>query len=773
MGTAQTKTSTSSAETHDTGSDINLAELVRIILRRKTIFLATFIAIMALAIGYIAVVKWKFRAESELQVLKEDSSSSITDLISSAGGAGDALSVNLTLQTYVGVLTSDNLALRVIHELKLEDTPEYGYKPGIFASKAEKDEANLPLEETRFRRSAILKTFQKNLKVSVVAGTRLIDVDFLSTDPVLAKRVLNQLLSDFIEYNFQVRYKATERSADWLGRQLVDLKANVEQAQTEAARLQRETGIFGSDETHNIVLSRLEALNQQLISAEQNRIVKDAVRQVVKSGDPELISNLSGTAGQSLTPTTVNSLALIQTLRQQEAALNGQYADLTTKFGPNYPRVIEVRDQIAAIHQSIQKETDRVQERANSDYKIAVDQEKAIQTQFDEQKALANKTNDLSIQFGIAKEEASSSRTLYESLLEKLKESGVLAGLRSTNIDVVDVAHVGALPASPNIGATIGLGIVFGCILGLSAVFLRDSLDRSLYKPEDVEVLTSLALLGVVPLVQGEELTEPDHVEKKVIEHPSTPSQANPISYMASTHPNSQFAEALRTIRTAMLLSVPDRRLQTIMVTSPLPHEGKSTIASNLASIMAQQGKKVLLVDADMRRGTLSKNLGVSSSIGLSQFIATQDATQAPVHLDVAPNLYIVPCGTRPPYPAELLASDAAVKLIERWRTEYDFIIFDTPPVLPITDAVAFSSRMDGVILVSRAAVTTKQSFMRSFRLLDAVQAPLLGAVFNAMDIHSSEYAYFSGYYQYNSRYGYSYGGYGYGEESAKKKGKA
>jgi capsular exopolysaccharide synthesis family protein len=755
-------------ESGNSDPDLDLSDIVRLVLRRKYIVLGCTAAITLLTVLFVLVAERRYRADGEIQVLKEDSSAaSLSDMISSAGGAGDSLSVNLTLQTYVGVLTSDTLALGVIQELNLEKTPEYTAHPGAFASDEEKREANLPLAQTRFRREAILRKFHKNLKVSVVSGTRLISVSFQDPSPERAKAILTQILNDFIEYNFQVRYRATEQTTDWLGQQLAGLKTGMEQAQETAVRLQRETGIFGDDGSHNITLARLEALNLQLTNAEENRIVKDAVRQVVHHGDPELISNLSGTAGQSVMPGATNSLALLQSLRQQEATLNTQYADLTSKFGPNYPRVIEVHDQLAAVSLSIKREVDRLRERADSDYQAAANQEQEIRQQFDKQKIDANKANDAAIQYLIARREATSSRDLYESLLSKLKEAGVLAGLKSTNIDILDHAHVGASPASPNVPLILAIGFGAGLVLGIAGAFLRDSLDRSIYTPDELERLSSLALLGVVPLVSKEAFRIPDDTAST--NRSFKAPVKNPIAYGTATHPDSTFAESFRAIRTALLLSAPDRVLQVMMVSSAMPHEGKSTLAMNLATVLSQRGGRVLLVDADLRRGTLSAALGMKSKSGLSNIIADRNSWNLePASVAGLETLRFIPSGVRPPYPAEMLGSEAMGALIRVWRERYEYIVFDTPPVLPVTDAVTFSQHVDGVIMVARANTTTKQAYTRSVRLLMSVKAPCMGAIFNAMDVHSSEYSYYSGYHRYDAKYGYAYGGYDSANDTSK-----
>jgi polysaccharide biosynthesis transport protein len=731
------------AATSESEPDLNLVSVIRVVQRRRRIILVCILFAFAASLLYLAVSKFRYRADAQLQVLREDSPATMADLTSTSGGASDPLQINLTMQTYAGILASDSLALRVIREQGLENTSEYRSKLGASASAEEKAEANRPLEETRYRREKILKRFKSHLQVSVVSGSKLISVSFDSADADLAKRVLDQLLADFIDHNFQVRFNASKKSEDWLSEQLIELRADVQRSQEEAVRLQHQTGIFGTDESNNLILGRLQTLDQELTSAEQNRIVKQSVLGVVRKDDPESISSLSTTTGQTAVPGAVNSLVLIQNLRQQESSLAGQYAEVSSKYGPNYPRVVELREQLAQVKWSIARETERVRRRAENDYKAAASQENATRSELEKQRAIASSANDLAVRYRIAKREADSKRDLYQHLIEKAKEVDVLAGLRSTNIDIVDAAHVSSSPVSPKIPMVLGLGLGSGLFLGFALAFLRDSLDGSLYDPEDVERLSGLSLLGIVPQIEqgSSEKRGQDSAQDSL-----SGASYSPVSVYsaAANEPDSTFTEAFRVVRTSMLLSEAPDRLKVIMITGPIGGEGKSVVSANLAMVLAQKGSRVLLIDGDLRKGTLSEKLGFASRSGLSDMHGAKETT-ALYPITGFSTLRFIPSGSNTKYPSEVLGSTWLERELTTWRAEFDYIIVDTTSVLGVTDAVAFSQRADGVIVVGRSGMTTKQSLVRTSSVLVEAHASLLGVVLNGADVHSWDYRHYLG----------------------------
>jgi succinoglycan biosynthesis transport protein ExoP len=719
-------------------SDLDLANVIRIILRRRFLLLNCVAGALILAVLFLVVTKRRYRADAQMQLLRENAALAMPS--SSAEESDTTLQLGVTMETYVGVLTSDQIALRVIRELGLESTPEFKGRSRFGLSPALKGEENLPLEQTRFRREKILQRFKSNLAVSAVTGSRLILVSYFSTNPELAKKILNQLLADFVDYDDNVRYNASKDTEGWLSKQLVDLKQNVEETQQRAAELQHETGIYGTDGSHDLVLARLEALNQELINAEQNRIVKEAILHIIQSSNPEAISNLSGNAGQAGSPESVNALALIQSLRQQEATLSTRLAELENKFGSNYPRVIETNEQLATVRKDIANESQRLTQRAQNDFGAAQVQENTLRKQFEEQKGLAAQSNDVAIQYLIANREATSSRDLYEHLLEKLKEIGIMAGMHDTNIDIIDHAHVGASPASPNIPVTIAGALGAGLLLGICAVFLRDGLDQTWRDPDSLQRAIGKPLLGVIPLASSIEFTRNSDSST------TFRGSERPLWNAATLWPMSAFTEAFRSIRTSMLRSSSNSNIKVIMVTSPSMSEGKSTVVFCLAGVLAQQGLRVLVIDADLRRRELSASLGVDSTPGLSDLLADSEGritikgvirTEDPVDF--------LSAGSPMFNPSELLSSKKVRDILSSVGDAYDYVLVDTVPVLSLSDTLGLLQNVDASILVCRSGITTRTSLSRAFSLLNESAKPVIGTVFNAVDVEAPEYTYFYG----------------------------
>ena len=741
--------------------DLDILNLLQVIVRRRVLIYVWTIA-MLLAAGLVCLLMTpQFKAESKLEILKQDTSGlSLSPSGTAADAGSDPLDFNMTLQTQLAVLNSDVLAWQVMKELKLVDAKDVtdNAPRSNSAGIIEPNEVSDSAPDKKAARA--LKKFKSNLRIKDIPGTRLIAVSYTHPDPNMAAKIVNQLVSDFIEYNFQVRYDATTKATDWLGRQLVELKSQVEKSQQRAAELQKESGIFGRDERNNIVLTRLEQLNNQLTSAEADRVIKESVYKLSRSGNPELIAGMLGTQPERNMPEAANPASLLNSLRQQEAALKAEYADASAKYGPAYPRLIQIKEKLDSVRSSIAAELGKVAARAKSEYALAASREAAARQTFAEQKAIAAEMNDKATDFLIAKHEAESGRVLYEHLLEKLKEAGVLAGLHSSAFHVLDRAKVPTIAARPNVPLYLGLGALAGLLLGLVSVFVVEAVDRTVRDVQEIETTTHVPVLGLIPdarLIPRTGLKLPKASLREV------PKGAGQDALLLSLG-NPAVAEAFRAARTALLLSRLDERSKILMVTSGMPQEGKSFVSLNLAAAFTYNGAKVLLVDADLRRGNLSRVLDQRAGIGLSDVVrgipkvgshlpsgqmlfGDLDPSAAYRQIDDIPGLTFMPAGDCSHSAYELLGSPQMSSIIERWRNQFDYVLIDTPPALPVTDAVVLSRKADAVIVVVRFAVTNQPCIQRTIRLLRDVQAPRLGVLVNAMDLRSPEYFQYSGFY--------------------------
>jgi len=724
---------TKPAETKDE-LDFDPTALAQILLRRRNWILGCTAATLVIAALICFFMTPQYKAVSKIQILNQGTGGLALGTAGAQGESSDALDFNLTLQTQLGVLRSNNLAEQVIRELNLA--------PNSLSAKQAAD---------------ALLDFQKHLTVEAVPGTRLIEVTYTHSNPKAAADIVNRLLSDFVEYTFQVRYEATTKATDFLGHQLTDLKSQVEQAQGRAVQLAKQSGIFGEDEHHNIILTRLEQLNSEVTSAESDRVVKETIYRLARSGNPELVANMLG--NQTGSKDVANSVAVLTSLRQQEATLNAEYADASAKYGPAYPRLIQLKQRQAAVHSDISTELRKLVDRANNEYQLALSRETAAKQSFSEQKSAASQMNDKATEYLLAKHEAESGQVLYEHLLEKLKEAGVLAGLRSSQFHVVDQAIPPTRPAKPNVPLYLGFAGLSGILIGMACAFVVDSMDRTVRNVDEIEITSDVPVLGVIPtagLLKGPRLLRLNSPSSAVSEHP--PHNAAYAALLASLR-NPAIAEAFRSLRSSLLMSQPTEFDKVLMVTSAMPQEGKSFTSLNLAATLARGGGNVLLVDADLRRGTLSRILDQGSSIGLSEILSREaDPTAAYQQIADVAGVTFLPVGDCSHFRPELLETPQMAEQILRWRGEFAYVVIDTAPILPVSDAIALTPNVDAVILVVRFAVTTRQAVTRCIRILKTTRVNRLAVLVNDMDVRSPEF------YHYSGSKGYA--GYHYGETS-------
>jgi capsular exopolysaccharide synthesis family protein len=751
------------------GRELTLDDLRKILVRRRAIVVGSVLLMFGLAVVVSIFSPRRYQASGQLQVQKESMDGlGLSSMMGDAGGASDALDGNITIQTQATILQSDTLALKVIKNLNLESTDDFkpkfnlvGWATGFFALKGTRDPDNGSLEDSPGRRTHAALVFSRNLQVKPIAGTRLIQITYLSSDPKLAAAVVNNLIQALTDYSFQTRYNATSQASDWLSGQLSDLRKQSEDLQAKVVSLQRDSGVYtlgGGNETdgkaqggtgiYSSVLDRLQQSTASLTQAESNRILKGAVYQAVKSGDAELISGLAGNA--SLTGTSSglgNSLSLIQSLRLQQATLQGQLDELSAKFGPAYPKLAEIRGNLGAIDQAIKAEIGRVAERSKTDYAVAQAIEASARTVFDDEKKQADGLNDKAIEYTIVGQEAEQSRTLYESLLSHLKEAGVLEGLRSSNITVVDPARVPSKPAKPDVPMYLAFSIGLGLFVGCGAAFVVDLQDNKIRDLGELESQTGHMTFGVLPYYATKGVRLASCASPSLLSSTSTPHD----TLIALDEPHAPYVEALRALRTSLLLSRGGAPPKVVLVTSSIASEGKTTLALNLAIVLAQHGKTVLLVDADLRRPMLHKKLGIATRTGLSSLLSGQvatDALPAVVAIESVPGLRVLLSGPPPPYPSELLGSAQMRTSIAEWRDQFDFIILDGAPVLPVTDSVILSELVDSTLLVARFNLTERQSLHRSYQLL-AIQArpeQKIGVVLNAVERTGRSYYDYYGY---------------------------
>jgi succinoglycan biosynthesis transport protein ExoP len=723
-------------------AEVSFAELWRILVKRKWIIVAATCGFLAVGLAYTLIVTPKYESVSTIQFNKEHSDSLVPEDPREALSDATAMDYQVTQHTQIDTLKSDTLALQVIQDLKLENRPEFSAQPWWERFNKSPNESRLPLDKAPHRRARLLKIYRKNLRVEAVDGTRIIKISYFSPDPDVAAQVVNSLVSNFQEQQFRTRFAATAEVSDRLSKQLDDLKGQVAASQEALVEYQKQAGILGIDETHNIVMTRLEEADKQVVAAEGDRILAQAVWQLAKSGNPELISDLAATSSATRTLTNPNAQSLIENLRVQQSQLKVDYAQSAARYGSSHPKLVQMREQLNQLDVNIQNEIQNLTTRAQNNYLAAQQNEEALGAAFDRAKADANLLNDRNVQYSIMKHEVESKRDLYDSLFKQLKEAGVLAGLRSTNIVTVDPARPSDRPAKPIVELNLALAMFGGLLVGVTGAFVKENCDDTITTPEDAEQITMVPALGLIPRWKARRsLPAPTRLVRPVT---AGPSRAESI---VLSKPQSQIAEAYHAVRTSILLASRRGQCNVFLVTSALPGEGKTTTALNCAAALAQQNQRVLLVEADMRRANLESKLNFVGCGGLSSLLAGGSSSSVePVKFPSLPNLSVLPAGKRPTNPADLLGSPRMEELVQEWRANYDFVILDSPPVLSVTDAVVVSSYCDAVILVARSGVTTKPSLTRVRDLFMRSRKRIAGVIINAFDLKSVDHDLYLGY---------------------------
>ena len=755
------------------GAELTAREFLRILHRRRRLIFIACLAFVLLAALVCIFSTRRYESSASIQIQKEDSDSLGLEsaLGSAAESASDALDYNITLQTQAKILSSDTLALAVMQKTHLEQNDDFNgahdwlrippwMTPWVGP---DTDQKATPLEFAPGRRGRALKKFAKRLKIQIEPGTRIINISFLSTDPQTAAAVVNQLIREFTEYTYKTRFEATSQVSSWLASQLHGLQVSAEEAQAKKVRLQIETGLFGDDDQHNVVLARLDALSAGMIKAEQDRILAQAMDHVVSTSDPNLIEALgvnSSVASSSMTA----SLALLQQLRKEQSDLQVQLSQSLAKFGPKYPQVMQQQAQLQSMQQSVEVETRRITDSAHREFQVAQRVEDASRTNLNRQMALLGTLGTPTLKYTMAKQEADAKRDLYENVSTRLTIAAVLSGLKSSNVTTIDPGRVpaGNRPKQPNIPVTLAAGCLLGVTFGCLLAFLFDARDTRLYSAIQIEQLLGFAPLAILPIFRKQDTCGyigPRRFrplgQRVVKEISASQERLEPAHTFASLDPESKYAEALRALRTSLMLSRSQGHPKVILITSALPGEGKSTTALNFATILGQQGGRVLVVDGDLRRPTLHKQLRLDNEEGLSSLLSLEESHGALRALPGPEDIWILTTGPRPPYPAELLGSVRMDELLEHWRANFDFILIDTPPVLPVTDAVLLSGRVDAVLMVARYRVSTRSSLVRAYqKLAKHAGKKRISVILNGVDRLSTDL---------NEYYG---SGYDYGQDA-------
>jgi capsular exopolysaccharide synthesis family protein len=635
-------------------------------------------------------------------------------------GAGDSE----RLDTEIQILKSKTLAMETIQLLHLESNPSFlplrNGKPWDISKPGE--------------RNALIGRFKQNIEVERLGHTSLIGIRATTRQPALSNLIVNTLIDSYIEHSFRDNYETTSKISTWLASQLTGLKQKLEQSQAEMIDYQKDLGLVGlssggSNATNagtDIQVMKLDEMNRQFATAKVDRMLTEARLQAIRSSSPGVIDATAATTDPAL---QANKAILRQ--------LIDQYTSMSQSYGSAYPPLKALKAQIQQGQEGLAQEESIAISTAQKQYDTALASETMLRGALDADEQDAFNKQGKGAQFAFAREDYEANRLLYDGLQERLLEASILAGLHSTAIHIVDNADVPVGPSRPVRTTNLALGAGFGLILGFGLSLVREGLDVNLKTITDIEQALQLPLLAALPSVNREDLT---------------PTHFTEVAVSGSSASWSRIGEALRSMRTSILLSRAGAPPKVIMVTSSRPAEGKTCVSALLAITFALGGSRVLLIDADLRRPNIHVRFGVSRERGLSSVLSGKSTVRETILIwPELPNLHLMPSGPEPPLPSELLGSAEMEEMLKGLREEYDFVLIDTPPVLVVTDAAVVGRLTDATVLIIRYGSAQRHVVQRCVHILDRSGAHLLGAAINVVDFEAPGYSEYYGkrYYEY------------------------
>lgn len=649
------------------------------------------------------------------------------------------------LPTQARLITSREIAERVVRRLNLLENADLNPKrSGMFQPGKEgtSGKAAVPLAQQEV--IGLAYNVLGNLDVQQIKGTGLLEISYSASSPKLAANVANAIADEYIKWTLEAKSEMVGNASEFFTAQIEQLKKELEEREQQLLAYGREKDIISVEPGSNITLQKLESLNQDYASAVGDRVAKEARYREIQNSRPETIVDVSS-------------------LQAEQARLERDYAERLNLFKPEWPAMQQLKTQIDKGRENLAKvvreNAARIRDGARNDYLTALRREESLKTVLGTQKSEAMALNTNAVEYKSLKTEVDAKRTMLDSLLKRQSETEAMSrlnGERQANVRVVDKALPPGGPYTPSLKRNGVFGLMGGLAVGMGLAFLLSLLDRSIRTPEQVEQLLGLPALGVVPAVGGRPAGGPavrlfrkkaDAAEKE----PST------IELLPFHQPRSRIAERYRDLRTSLLLSRAGG-VKSLVVTSSFSREGKTTTAVNLAIVLGQLGKRVLLVDADLHKPRIHEILKISNRTGLvSVLVGNVEPARAIVGTEI-PQVSVMPSGPSSPNPSGLLSSDAMSRFLSLAQMNFDYVILDAPPVMPVTDSIVLASQTDGAVLCIHGGDTPREQIARVRDKLLRSNVRILGVVINNLDEEESgygrHYGYDDGYHGEEAAYG-------------------
>jgi capsular exopolysaccharide synthesis family protein len=705
----------------ETGPDggLTLNDLVKMLMRHKWFILICLVVCGTVAYLYGRSATPIYEATATIRIDPSRASSlGLQELISGSGGGGGE-----DTQTEIAIMKSDTVAINTLDSLTPEDFKLF--------SGAEKSQLAIPANAAALTpaQEGLLAHLKGSVTAHSVEGTQIVAISCRDPHPQLAATIVNHVIAAYLRQSFDSRYGSVAQVSEWLSAEMNTLKTRASDAQKRLADFQEKNNILGTDTENNTTIDRLRLLNSRLATAQAQRIVREAQMRTAMAAQPAMLA--------AMFPTPQ-----LTALNSEESQLDAQYAQLSSKFGPNYPPLQEIKKQQARLDADLAAAVEKTRDRARQEYQASVTQEGMLQSAYDAQTQQAYALNRQQAEYAVLLAEGSSSRDLYDTLQYKLQEAGVSAGLDGVNTMLVDTARAPLAPVEPKRTQILGFGIALGLFAGIGSAFLREALSDKVQSVDQLERAVGYHSLASIPhmVPRGEDAAGTG----------AAAEGSRQALLVTARDPLSREAEAYRTLRNSMLLSSIDNPAKTVLVTSTLPSEGKSITAANYSVVLAQNGSRVLIIDADLRRPTLHKAFGVENTIGLSNMILGE-VTERPTRLPVPelPNLHLLTAGKKVPLPSEALGSARFYDLLLSLEKDYDYIIVDSAPLLIVSDSLPLANWVDALVLVTRYNQTPLSALRRIRDVLARTNANVAGFIINDVSGLGAEYGGY-GYAYYN-----------------------
>ena len=659
-------------------------------------------------------------------------------------------------KTQYEILKSASIAEQVIRDEGLQNNPSFTgskdnntKKSGLIAEMRQnltkftegftpsKPKSNSTVDTS----AGLVSSYLGKLDVKPVIGTSLVRIRFTTPDPELSARLANAHGSSYIRYGINLRSQTNDEAEVFLQEKLTELKQRVEQSEAALNSYRKNKGVISLDTKENIVVDRLADLNKSLTSAEVERITLEAQVRSIKGRNYDEVPAVRGSA-------SIN--ALKTDLSKSEA----DYVALAKEFKPGYPPLDTLKARIEETRSRMQYEIQREVKAIETGYAAAKNKETQLRATMEEQKKSTLDLKDAAVQYNVLAREVDTNRQLYDGVLQRLKEIGISADTRTSNVYMIAKATPSLSSSSPNVPRNLMLGLFLGVAAGIGVAFLLAQFDNTFKSQEEVERYVRLPNLAIMPdfalINNGNTHGYISRLINSVKSELPTKWSSNGHRQLVLDHrPLSLVVEAYRSLRSSLLLSQAGGPPQTVLITSSARGEGKTTTLVNTAVMFAQMGIRVLIIDADLRSPACHRLLKMENKGGLAEILTGQIEWQYAIKSAPTENLFLMSSGSLPPNPAELLGSRNMHDLLQQLREHYEFIFVDSSPVMAVTDAVLVSTIVDGTLLVIDR--NTPKPLLRKARTrLSTPRTRLLGTLLNRVDIRTGEYkSYYHQYYQY------------------------